>query len=153
MRATFPATSNGHIFQHDADNTTALSWMKHASRSRQPFQINLAFLLSHLIFIFNQQVPSRHDPNHLAGKNNIRADALSRPQDYPTYEAVFKAFPTLRAIQAYRVPRKLISLINSCLSTTLMKEPPRQEIASLLRIEPSSIALGCDPTWTSQTLL
>ena len=153
MRATFPATSNGHIFQHDADNTTALSWMKHASRSRQPFQINLAFLLSHLIFIFNQQVPSRHDPNHLAGKNNIRADALSRPQDYPTYEAVFTAFPILRAIQAYRVPRKLISLINSCLSTTLMKEPPRQEIASLLQIEPSSIALGCDPTWKSQTLL
>ena len=153
MRDKLPTTTNGYIFQHDADNTTALSWMRHASQSRDPYKINLSYLLSYLIFLFNEQVPSRHDPNHLPGKSNVRADALSRPQDFPTYATIFKAFPVLQTIQAYRVPRKLISLINSCLSTTLMKEPPRHEIANLLKIEPSSIALGFDPTWTSQTLL
>ena len=152
MRATFPSTSNGYIFEHDADNTSALSWMRHASRSRDPYKINLAYLLSLLIFSFNQQVPSRHDPTHLAGKKNIRADALSRPQDFPTYESIFRTFPLLRTIQAYRVPRRLISLVNSCLSKTLMKVPPKQEIERLLKTEPSSLALGSDPNWTSQTL-
>ena len=133
--------SDGHVFLIQADNTSALSWMKHASRSRDPHIVNLSHLLSSLVFFFNQSTPSNFSSEHLAGTLNEEADALSRPQLYPTYQDVFAAFPSMKALPAFRPPRSLISIINSCISTTKIWGPSKQRLTRLLSTEERSLRL------------
>ena len=148
-----PPAEAGYVFLALADNTTALSWMKFVSRSRAPHLCNLSYLLSHLIFSFNSRQPCRFDESHIAGKHNVEADALSRPQLFPTYRDVHRDFPCLSPLRPCRIPRKLISLINGCLSTALMKETSNAAIEALLKVELPSLLLSSVPDWDSRTLL
>ena len=109
---------SGLVFRVQADNTSALSWMRHASRSRDIPLTNLSHLLSSLTFHFQSHQQSRFDAQHIKGSLNTIADALSRPQDHPTYLDVFHSYPEMRHIPAYRPPRRLISEINACLLAT-----------------------------------
>ena len=144
-------TDPGYIFRVSADNTSALSWMRHASRSRDIPLVNLSYLMSSLTFHFNSTQPSRFDASHIKGSLNKVADSLSRPQDHPTYQTLFSSYPAMRSIPAYCPPRKLISAINACLSSSSMKEPSRQEIEGLFASRLSSLQLTA-PGWESRTL-
>ena len=141
----------GYIFRVSADNTSALSWMRHASRSRDIPLVNLSYLMSSLTFHFNSLQPLRFDTSHIQGSRNKIADGLSRPQDHPTYENLFSSYPEMRSIPTYRPPRKLISAVNACLLSSSMKEPSRQEIEELFASKLSSLRLTA-PGWASQTL-
>lgn len=143
--------SDGWIFLLEADNTSALSWMKYLSRNREPHIVQLCHLYSHLTFHFNSIFPSRFDGQHLAGVLNEEADALSRPQKFPTYATVFTSYPEMRSLPAYRVPPKLISAINACLSRTSTKETLREATDVLSCSKLNSFQLGA-PNWASTTL-
>ena len=143
---------DGWIFLLEADNTSALSWMKHLSRMRHPHTVNLCQLFSHLVFTFNSLFPSRFDGKHLPGKLNVEADGLSRPQDFPTYQDLFLSFPEMASLPAYRVPQTLISAINACLSKTLTKETLNAATDTLRCSKLHSFKLGARD-WESQTLL
>ena len=144
--------SDGWIFLMEADNTSALSWMRHASRSRDPHIVSLCHFYSHLVFSFNNLFPSRFDGQHLAGKLNVQADALSRPQDFPSYQSIFNTFPAMQSLPAYRVPPLLISAINASLLNTSTKATLNAATRKLLSIRLSSLQLGVK-NWESRTLL
>ena len=153
-KGTLPHPSEpGHVFLILADNTSALSWMRYASRSRDIAVTNLATFFAKLVFIFNSLHPSRLDQAHLAGKLNIEADALSRPQDFPTYTSIFEALPHLRNIRPYRIPRRLISILNGLLTSPSIVETSDEEIKRLLAIEPSSLSLTSTNTWQDTRLI
>ena len=72
---------DGYISHLFCDNTAAISWMTHASRSHDdPCISRLAHALSLLIYMFNEISPSNFIPKHIPGEKNGEADALSHPQ-------------------------------------------------------------------------
>jgi len=132
-------TSNGYVIHAMSDNTSALSWMRHASRSRAAPTRNLALFLVTFLFYANSIIPLSTHGLHVPGDLNDYADALSRPQKYPSYEAVWKKFGAIRHLQCYRVPQQLTAMINSCLSPNLIPVPSEREMRQLLSIRLCSL--------------
>jgi len=135
-------TSNGYIIHAMSDNTSALSWMRHASRSRAAPIRNLALFLVTFLFHSNSVIPLSTHGLHVPGKCNDFADALSRPQIFPSYNDVWTRYEALRPLPCYRVPRQLTAMINSCLSQKLIPVPSEQEMKTLLSIRLSSLKLS-----------
>ena len=75
---------------------------------------------------------------------NLEADALSRPQDHPTYEQIFQRYLDMASLPAYHVPPTLISAINVCLSITLTKATLSVITATLTSIKFNSSKLGAN---------
>ena len=141
----------GWVFRLQADNTTALSWIRHLSRSRDPHLSQLCYLYSHITFFFNSLHPARFDRQHLAGSLNALADALSRPKDFPTYTDIFRTYPAIQSIPAYRVHPALISAINACLWRRSTKAILNAVTEALSSSRLPSFRLGA-VGWASQTL-
>jgi len=138
-------TPSGYILHAMADNTSALSWMRHASRSRAPPTRNLAQFLVTLLFHANSLFPISSHGFHVPGSLNDFADALSRFQKYPSYEDVWSRYAALRPLQAYQVPHKLTAMLNSCLSQNLMPAPSAQEMNLLLQTKLHSFRYSVRP--------
>ena len=100
---------NAHIIMNVlADNTSALSWMQHAARTKRPAVRNLARFLQALLT--HCPLPIRLQGNHLPGKENIIADLLSRFLLAPSWGSVIEqTSPTLDRSKPCRVPRVLLS--------------------------------------------
>jgi len=127
-------TANGYLIHAMSDNTSALSWMRHASHSRAPPTRNLALFLVTFLFHANSLFPLSTHGYHVPGKSNDLADALSRPQTFPSYSDVWEKYPILRPLRCYRVPCKLTAMLNSCLSQKLMPAPSELEMNKLLAV-------------------
>ena len=113
-------TSNGYVIHAMSDNTSALSWMRHASRSRAAPTRNLALFLVTFLYHANSLIPLSTHGYHVPGKSNEPADALSRPQEFQSYNDVWTAYEVLRPLQCYQVPPSLTAMLNSCLSPKLI---------------------------------
>jgi hypothetical protein len=147
------ANLDGYIFQLLCDNTSAISWMTHASRSHDdPCISRLAHALSLLIYMFNEISPSNFIPKHIPGEQNGEADALSRPQIYPTYGHVFQAYPHLKALTPLKLPSKFTSLIRELIWQNSTKEPIEKTMTALLRVGVNSLKF-MPKNWESATLL
>ena len=92
---------NGFILSCLADNTSALSWMCHASRSRYMPIRNLAQFFITMLFHANSFFPLDCQGDHILGLENIHSDALSRPQMCPSYNDIFNKFECMRNIPRY----------------------------------------------------
>jgi len=86
---------NAHIIMNIlADNTSALSWMQHAARTKRPAVRNLARFLQALLT--HCPLPIRLQGKHLPGKKHIIADLLSRFLLAPSWGSVIEqTSPTL----------------------------------------------------------
>ena len=93
-----------------ADNTSALSWMWHASRSRRSEVQNITRGFAAFLTFFrpNAFAISR---SHIPGVDNIQADTLSRPVQFPTWAQVHEKCPDLSLLPHYQIPLEL-SLIH-----------------------------------------
>ena len=142
---------DGFVFLSHTDNTAAISWMTHSSRSREPMIIRLTQLLSRLIFSFNRYSPCLFKPIHIPGALNEEADALSRPLLFPTYSDVFRSFPHLSCLPPLRLPSKLKSLLLGTISGTLTEAQTRNAVTNLFTPEKDTLShtLG---DWKYQTL-
>lgn len=129
----------GFILHCFADNTSALSWMHHASRSHCTVTRNLAQFLLCLLFYANKHIPLAVQGFHVKGENNERADALSRPLVYPKYEDVFEMYSDLKNIQIYQTPVKLIVQLRRCLSLRLIEAPTEATMSALLKVDVKSL--------------
>ena len=145
------ATLDGWIFHLFSDNTSSISWMTHASRSRDPAIIRLAHLLSQLIFQFNKTSPSVFQPLHIPGELNEEADALSRPKIYPTYSDVFTKYPSLKDLTPLRPPSKLISLLKRTISGPMNEVQTKRTMTSLFKLEKHSLMFTAED-WAYLTL-
>ena len=75
--------------------------------------MNLFHLFSHIVLYFNTIFPYRFYVQNIVGILNVEANALSRPQYYPTHNQIFQSYPEMASLPAYCVPPKLISVINA----------------------------------------
>jgi len=110
-----PARLGGEILAVLADNTSALSWMRHASRSHSPPVRRLARCLSALLLASPLQVAA--SGAHIPGRENVAADRLSRVNEYPSWASVTNNLSHLATLPAYRLPHSLLSLLSLTIST------------------------------------
>ena len=140
----------GHIFAVFADNTSALSWLRYASRSHCPNVRQLARFVSALLFASSFQ--GKVQGKHLAGVANRGADALSRCRKYPTWACATRRCSHLLTCQAYHLPRRLFLLLASITSGTRTAEVSAQEMTALLSLVPSTLRVGCNGSATTTSL-
>jgi len=113
---------NAHIIMNVlADNTSALSWMQHAARTKRPAVRNLARFLQALLT--HCPLPIRLQGNYLPGKENIIADLLSRFLMAPSWGSVIEqTSPTLDCSNPCRVPCALLSQLARLLRSDANEE-------------------------------
>lgn len=136
--------SAGALIRARTDNTSALGWFRHSARSRDPAVQNLCSLLLQLLFFANSFAPISFQTDHVPGVENGKADAISRPQKFPTWESIFEVYPELQPIPTYHVPSKLISMIRYCLSRNSIVELSEQRTTKLLLVELHTLRHSAD---------
>ena len=139
-----PEKPGGHIVSVVADNTSALSWFRHASRSHRPAVRNLAFLCHCLIISSQTSDYANFQGKHIPGKTNCEADALSRPELFPTMGCAIRRFSHLQTCRAFQLPFGLLSTIARAISSTEIGAQFVSETTTLLTLEPVISPLGAD---------
>mgnify|MGYP003492558079 FL=1 len=139
-----PTKSGGHIVSVLADNTSALSWFRHASRSHRPVVRNLAFFC-HCLIIFSQTSDyATFTGVHIPGKDNCEADALSRPELFPTMGSAIVRFSRLQTCRAFLPPFGLLSTIARAISSPEIGASFVSETITLLTLAPAISPTGVD---------
>ena len=142
-----PAPRGGDILSVLADNTSALSWLTYASRSRRPAVQRLARFCSALLFFDAFQ--GKLTASHIAGARNEAADALSRPQLFPTWASVIAQCSHLSGLQAYQVPSELLSVLSSLVSSKPTEATYATLTTRLLSLELRTLRTGSSGTATT----
>ena len=107
---------NEIIFRLLSDNTSALSWLQKAARTRRPPIRRMARLLQSLLT--TSPVPLQLSSDHIPGELNHNADILSRPvSKAPTWPSVIEhSKPRLDSCHRCRIPHKLLGIVSSVLN-------------------------------------
>jgi hypothetical protein len=110
--ATIPP--GGHRILAIADNTSALSWLRYASRTKRAPVRNIARLLT--AFLCNPFASShtRTQGRHIPGVENVEADHLSRFEKSASWEAVMANCARLANLRTCQFPQELLSLLVYC---------------------------------------
>ena len=152
--STRTSPPGGWVLRLRADNTSALGWMGHPSRTRRDAIQHLARAYAALLTF---PLPSSFviTSDHIAGVANDAADALSRPQQFPTWASTRAKCPELTSLRAFRVPSKLLSHLLLSVSCTRTEETLERETTALLKLEPHTLSTGASasdsPTSPSST--
>ena len=131
----------GWVLRFLADNTSALGWMAHASRTRRAVIQNLARAYAALLTF---AAPSTFTviSAHLPGLDNVAADALSRPDQFPTWSSATKLCPELTTLTAYRIPSELLSHLLWLVSSPQTGERLELTTLKLLSLELTTLSPG-----------
>ena len=131
----------GWVLHFLADNTSALGWIHHASRSRRPViqAISRAFAA---LLTFPSASTFTITSAHIPGVKNVGADALSRPTQFSTWSAAHTACPELAPLQAYRIPGRLLSHLRWLVSAPQIEGQLEPATLALLSLEPTTLSLG-----------
>mgnify|MGYP000010815480 CR=1 FL=1 len=139
-----------YVYSVLADNTSALSWMYHASRSNSPQVQRLSRLYAALLLAHD--VPLRIQSAHVRGVVNVAADALSRVSEFPSWESATRADTQLAICPVCQIPRALLSTIASCIAGKWNEERCVQKMTSLLTIALVISTTGSSVTGTTTSL-
>jgi hypothetical protein len=137
------------------DNTSALSWMRVAGRTRRPavrrLARALAGLLTHHPYLLS--FPQQHI-RHIRGVTNIAADALSRPLTVaPSWASAIRvASPTLDTCKPYQVPRALLTSLSGLISSEPTEAAFERTMTELLKLELRTLPPGWEPKDTTTSL-
>jgi len=113
QHSTDPQSSppGGHRILALADNTSALSWLQYATRTRRPVVRHMArFLTAFLSSPFPAQFVCVQG-RHLAGKLNVDADLLSCFKLAPLWESALLNSSNLAPLPTCLLPRKILLLL------------------------------------------
>jgi hypothetical protein len=103
----------GHCLLARADNTSALSWLRYASRTKRACIRRLVRLLT---AFFCHPFPASHcrvQGLHIAGVANVSADHLSRYEKSPSWAAAMANSASLQNLRICLLPQELLSIIVS----------------------------------------
>ena len=143
--------AGGHRILSVADNTSALSWLRYASRTRRPPVRRLArFLLGFLSHPF----PSLHvrvQGKHLEGIKNVGADFLSRFEKAPSWESAIAQCSDLKTLRTCRLPRELLWILSSLLTAERTEAWYEEKMTRLWTLEPPSFGTGATALRGSDT--
>jgi hypothetical protein len=126
----------GHVLLLRSDNTSALSWLRHAARCHSRSVRNLAYL-AHALFIFSGIFDySQLTSNHIKGALNEEADACSRPEKFLSLDCAIEQFSQLQTCQHFRLPYGLLSRIAAILSSPRIEATFEKQMTELMTLEP-----------------
>ena len=132
----------GHHVLVRADNTSAISWMKYAARSHKKPIRNLAYFLQSLLLLSQTAETVNIEGKHWPGRDNTIADAVSRPEDYPSLTSAIEAFSPLQTCRPYRIPLGVLSTIARWISYSEIGATSVGEVTRLLTLEPKPFDPG-----------
>ena len=112
----------GHRLLAKADNTSALSWLRYASRTKRAPIRRLARLLT--AFLCDPSIVNllRVQGQHIAGIVNVDADHLSRFELSGSWAAIMENCPNLSPLRVCLLPRELLSLLIAAYSSEQTEE-------------------------------
>jgi hypothetical protein len=106
-----------------SSNTSALSWMKHAARTKKKPVRRLACFLQALLTYC--PLPICVQGNHIKGDKNTVADLLSRFSLAPHWLSICaQTFPALDLYNACQVPKSCCRSLRSCSDPTATRRCP-----------------------------
>jgi hypothetical protein len=147
-----PGVKTHIIARFLADNTSALSWLRHAGRTKRPQTRNLARLLTSLLL--HRNFPLQISSQHIPGSENLEADCLSRFSKHPSWESLMNdASLDYRHLRAYQVPQKLLTTIWSIASNTQIADMSAQVMIALWRLELKPLPTGWEVSDSMTSLL
>ena len=124
-----------------ADNTSALSWLQKAGRTRSPAVRNLAHLLTKLVL--HRNFPLQISSAHIPGEQNTEADCLSRFSKHPSWDSLTNDTSlNLQRLSAYQIPHKLLTMLWSTVSSQQTADTSAQAMTRLWRLELKRLQLG-----------
>jgi hypothetical protein len=137
----------GWIVQVLADNTSALSWFHRAARvHRTPAVANLTFFCQALIAFSHTDHLVCFQGRHLSGRDNVTADALSRPSQFPSINFDIAPCSPLRICRFFQLPFALLSSLARIVSSPLTAAAFEHETITLLTLVPHSLSPGSEIT-------
>ena len=135
----------GWIVSIQGDNTSALSWMRHAARAKTKVVQSLSRLFVRLPILFDFQ--GKITGAHIAGAKNTIADHLSRPiSEAPSWAIVMERHPVLQQFPAFQVPPELLSLISMIMSDHTPEAQLEAAMTKLMTVEPVTLEIGSPAT-------
>ncbi len=145
----------GHIIAMLADNTSALSWMQYASRTKHP----VVRELSHFIMDLTLSCPICHKLSglHLQGIQNIGVDELSyfKPPTKGgghTWASIIAQHSPHSTCQAYRLLRELLSVLAMIIPSAKTGAPYELPMTRLLTLMPSNLFIGSERNASTTSL-
>jgi len=138
--STIPA--GGHRILVCADNTSALSWLRYASRTKRPPVRRLARLLTHFLSQVFPATSLQLQPRHIRGVSNVEADNLSRLEKSPSWANVMASCPRLRPLRVCLIPPELLSVLASTFSDPQTEESSETAMTSLWTVAPPRFVTG-----------
>ena len=98
----------GWILKFLSDNTSALGWMAHESRTRRLTVQNIARVYAAILTCLTPSIFTVIT-EHVTGVQNDAAEALSRPSQFTTWSSTRLVIPELSPLTAYRILVELLS--------------------------------------------
>lgn len=133
-----------HIIHAKADNTSSLSWLMFAARTKRAPIRRLARLCQ--CMLTSAPISLCIQASHIRGIENDDADILSRPVSRaPTWASVTEhGSPELTNCQPYRVPHRLLSVIAKTINSTEIEDSLESEMTKLWTLAPNTLSPGCE---------
>lgn len=145
--------SGYHILLILADNSTALSWLRYATRTKRP----LVRRLSRLLMAFlSHQFPASFisvTSKHIKGIINIGADILSRFEKAPSWESAMELCAQLQTLPTCQLPREMLSLLAYLVGNEPTEDWFENATTELWTLEPPTFATGSSRLAGTQTSL
>jgi hypothetical protein len=143
----------GHRIAALADNTSALSWLRYATRTRRVPVRQLARLLTAFLSLPFPTSHFRIDGKHLAGIKNKGADHLSQFEKSPSWASAMANCAPLRTLRVCLLPRELLSVIASSVSQKRTGDWFKTAATKLWTLEPPGFVTGLNCPQDSSTSL
>ena len=123
------------------DNTSALSWLSYAARTKKPTVRRLARLMQAMLTYYPYHFALQNE--HVKGVNNDTADILSRFTRAPTWASVIElTSPILDNCRPYRVPSELLSLLHKAVTSEQTGDWYVKRMTKLWTVKPVTLPTG-----------
>ena len=132
----------GHRLLARADNTSALSWLRYASRTKRKPIRRIARFLTALLCHHSIASLLCVQGKHLAGTANVSADHLSRFEKSASWAAIMENCPHLSTLRVCLLPQELLSLLMTAFSHDLTEEWFATATTRLWTIESPTFVTG-----------
>jgi len=131
-----------HVFHPRTDNTSALSWLMYAARTKRAPIRRLARFCQFMLT--TAPILLRLQPSWIWGKDNDDADILSRPATRAkSWESVIELIsPELKSCQIYQIPRELLSLLAKIIKQDVPEAELEAKMTKLWTLEPTTLNPG-----------
>lgn len=132
----------GHRLLARADNTSALSWLRYATRTKRAPVRRIARLLTGFLCHPFPNSFVRIQGLHVPGSANVNADHLSRYEKSPSWEAVMANCADLKTLRTCQIPQELLSVLVSAYLHEQTEEWYETAMTKLWTIAPPVFATG-----------